>query len=76
MIVYVETNFILELAFEQDQHQEANEILKLAESGKIDLVFPGFSISESLSKVTRRSRERDEFHKSLVRELQKLRGSS
>ncbi len=23
MIVYVETNFILELAFEQDQHQEA-----------------------------------------------------
>jgi hypothetical protein len=26
--LYAETNFILELAFEQDQHQEANELRK------------------------------------------------
>lgn len=72
MIVYVETNFILELAFEQNQDQAVDEILKLAEGGKINLVFPGFSISESLSKVTRQSRGREEFRKSLVKELQKL----
>lgn len=58
MIVYVETNFILELAFEQNQDQAVDEIIKLAESDKINLVFPGFSISESLSKVTRQSRDR------------------
>lgn len=75
MIVYVETNFVLEMAFEQNQHQAVNEILKLAENGKINLVFPGFSISESLSKVTRQSRDREQFHKSLVTELQKLSGS-
>ena len=72
MIVYVETNFILELAYEQEHYQAANEILKLAENGKIKFAFPGFSISESLSKVTRQSRERDEFHKSLSHTLQQL----
>ena|ERR1051326_4672676 len=75
MMVYVETNFILELAFEQNQDQAVDEILKLAESAKINLAFPGFSISESLSKVTRQSRDREEFRKSLVKELQKLRES-
>jgi predicted nucleic acid-binding protein len=76
MIVYVETNFILELAFEQDQHQSANEVLRLAENSKIELAFPGFSISESLSKVIRQSRERDEFYRSLVQTLQQLRRSA
>lgn len=75
MIVYVETNFILELAFEQNQDQAVDEIIKLAERDKINLAFPGFSISESLSKVTRQSRDREEFRKSLVKELQKLRES-
>jgi len=39
MIVYVETNFILELAFEQEQLQAANEILKLAEQSKVEFAF-------------------------------------
>ncbi len=72
MIVYVETNFILELAFEQEQHQAANGILKLAEHGKIEFALPGFSISESLSKVTRQIRKREELHKSLIPALQDI----
>lgn len=72
MIVYVETNFILELALEQEHHQAAIEILQLAEKRKIDLAFPGFSISESLSKVTRQSRERDELLRFLSFTLQQL----
>jgi predicted nucleic acid-binding protein len=72
MIVYVETNFILELAFEQEQHRAGIEILKLAENSKIELALPGFSISESLSKVIRQSRERDEFRKSLIQTLQQI----
>ncbi|MGH2496946.1 MAG: PIN domain-containing protein [Ktedonobacteraceae bacterium] len=72
MIVYVETNFILELAFEQEQHQAANEILKLAEHNKVEFALPGFSISESLSKVTRQIRKREELHKSLIPTLQDI----
>jgi predicted nucleic acid-binding protein len=76
MIVYVETNFILELALEQEQHQVANEILELVESGKIELAFPGFSISESLSKVTRQRIERDKFYNSLIELRRELKRSA
>lgn len=51
MIVYVETNFILELAFQQEQHQAVNSILELAERGKIELVYPGFSIRNPVLKL-------------------------
>jgi hypothetical protein len=34
MIVYVESNFCLELAFEQEEEAHAKEILFLAESAK------------------------------------------
>ena len=38
MNVYVETNFILELAFEQEQQIECELILNLCEMGKIKLI--------------------------------------
>lgn len=72
MIVYVETNFILELALEQDQHNAANRILELAEDGKVEISFPGFSISESLTTVTRRRRERKQFSRLLQQTLDQL----
>lgn len=69
MIVYVETNFILELALEQKEALAAEDILKLAESGKIELVFPSFAISETFSSVmntqSQRRRLRDEAEKTL-----------
>ena len=76
MIVYVETNFILELAFEQDQHLAANRILELSEKGKIEIAFPGFSIGESLSKVTRQERDRNESYNSLIPKLEQLKRSA
>lgn len=76
MIVYVETNFILELALEQDQHNAADKILELVKSDKIELAFPGFSISESLSKVTRKRIERDKFYNSLKELLDELKRSA
>ena len=76
MIVYVETNFILELALEQEQHQAANQILELVERGKLEFAFPGFSISESLSKITRQRIERDNLHNSLVKIRRELKRSA
>lgn len=39
MIVYVESNFCLELAFQQEEEAHAQEILRLAEAGRLELVF-------------------------------------
>ena len=76
MIVYVETNFILELAFEQEQHEAANRILEFVEEGKIELAFPAFSIGESLSKVTRQEKDRSELYSSLIPKLEQLKRSA
>jgi hypothetical protein len=38
MIVYVETNFILELAYHQEEHRHCTSILAMAESQEIILV--------------------------------------
>ncbi len=49
MIVYVESNFILEVALEQEQFASAEAILKLVEENKIKLAFPS-SLSVNLSQ--------------------------
>jgi len=40
MIVYVESNFCLELAFQQEDETQAEGILQLAEARRVELVFP------------------------------------
>jgi len=44
MIIYVESNFVLELAYLQEEHESCEEILNLAQEGKIGLVLPAYSI--------------------------------
>src|SRR5579864_6303779 len=51
MIVYVESNFILEIVRSQSEAEAAEHILQLAESGRITLVVPGFALSEPYSNV-------------------------
>ncbi len=43
MRVYVETNFVLELALQQEQHAACEAILQLAEARQIALVLPAYS---------------------------------
>jgi hypothetical protein len=38
MILYVESNFVLELAYLQEEHETCSRILGLAESAKVQLV--------------------------------------
>lgn len=58
MILYSETNFVLELAFVRDEVDDAEALLVSAESGLMKLVVPAFSLSEPFETVTRRSRDR------------------
>ncbi len=61
MIVYVESNFVLELAFLQEEHESCDELITLAESHSIKLVVPAFSIVEPYDVLVRRSRQRQNF---------------
>ena len=58
MIVYVESNFVLELAFLQEAYERCLELLRLAESQDIHLVLPAFSIGEPYEVWVRRSKQR------------------
>ena len=46
MTVYVESNFVLEQALQQEQCDACDEILNLADSDTILLVVPAFSLAE------------------------------
>ena len=72
MIVYVESNFVLEIAAVQEQHDACEEILKLGERGTIRLVLPAFSVAEPYDVVQRRSSERKHLQDQLSKQLAQL----
>lgn len=72
MIVYVETNFVLEVAFAQEQSGSCQDILSLAESGAVDLAIPAFSIAEAYETQNRRRRLRNDLCNEIERELRLL----
>lgn len=77
MIVYVETNFLLELALEQQQHASCEGLLQLAEGKAITLAMPAFSVTEAVAKLKRAYDERFDLQKRLNdqrRELSRTRG--
>jgi hypothetical protein len=69
MIVYVETNFCLELAFQQEEEAQAEEILQLAGAGRYESVFPQFAVCEPFSTLNRYDNERRRFFNDLNRQL-------
>ncbi len=72
MNIYVETNFILELTFEQEQCSSCEQILQLCEAGKATLVIPAYSLAEPHEKLSRQARSRRELQQSLDAELRQL----
>ena len=69
MIVYVETNFVLELAYLRNTSDNCQGLLDLAADGKISLVVPAFALIEARlawrSKVARRNRLHSDVRKEL-----------
>lgn len=76
MIVYVETNFILEIVFEQEQVAAAEELLSLAEQGIIEIHFPAFSLIEPYWTIIHRGKDRKSLCSALSQHRQQLQRSS
>lgn len=76
MIVYVESNFILELAFLRGESGHCEDLGQLAESGEIELMLPAFCGGEPYESMIRRSRSRKALHDQLAAEIKELSRSS
>jgi predicted nucleic acid-binding protein len=70
--VYVETNFVLELALLQEQHSACEELLTLCEEGCIGIVLPALSYVEPFGTLFRRRAERNVIKQSLDQTLREL----
>jgi predicted nucleic acid-binding protein len=57
MIVYVESNFVLELALLQEQHAACEVLLELCAEGRIRLLLPSFAMIEPFGALFRRRAE-------------------
>lgn len=58
MIVYLETNFILELALGRAQANACRQLLNWSEAQHVHLCLPAFALTEARSALRRRERER------------------
>lgn len=65
MILYVETNFLLELAYTQSDAKFCEDILTLARQNKIELVVPAFSITECFEQNVRQSKDKQKVFQEL-----------
>jgi predicted nucleic acid-binding protein len=59
VIVYAETNFLLEVAYLQERAESCNSILASARQGSVSLVVPAFSIAEARTTWSVRLAERN-----------------
>jgi predicted nucleic acid-binding protein len=75
VIVYVESNFVLEIALEQEQSSAARSIISLAESRQLELVYPSFVLSEPFETIARANRERNDLQASLLKAFSYLKRS-
>ena len=73
MNVYVESNFVLELAFEQEQHEACREILTLAATRRLDLRIPAYSLIEPAERLRRSGHQRLGLQMALASERRELR---
>lgn len=75
MNVYIESNFILELALLQAQSESCENIVSICEAGKVKLVLPAFCIAEPYETLVRRAKHRSNLARDLAVELGQLRRS-
>ena len=72
MNIYVESNFVLELALVQEQEASCEEIVRLVEARKARLVIPAYSLVEPYETLVRRHRQRKQMKADLDTELGQL----
>jgi predicted nucleic acid-binding protein len=72
VIVYVESNFVLELALLQEQHETCDKILRICEAGGPRLVLPAYSMMEPLDTIRRHEVARRRAKNALEDEFRQL----
>jgi hypothetical protein len=72
MLVYVESNFVLELAYLQEDHGPCESLLLLAEQQAIGLSIPSFCLCEPYEAWGRRAKSRTALHSELRRQIREL----
>jgi hypothetical protein len=72
MNVYVESNFVLEQALEQEQCESCEELLRIAATGSIRLVIPAFSLAEPHITLMHKQNERSRLSAELQKQLSEL----
>ena len=75
MIVYVESNFVLELALDQEEAASARNILQFVSDGAIELEFPAFALSEPFWTIRLRGKKRLQLSNSINEQFKQLRRS-
>lgn len=72
MDVYVESNFVLELALAQEQHESCEKIIKLCEAGQARLIIPAYSLIEPHETIVRYAKNRAKISHDLATEVKQL----
>lgn len=72
MNVFVETNFVIELALEQQEAQSCELLLQFAQNGTIKLLLPAYSFVEPHEMLRRRHLERESLRSRVSVELVQL----
>lgn len=72
MKLYVESNFLLELALVQEEEPHCQRLLELARAKSCSLALPAYCIAEPLDTLTRRASERRSFLQRLNAEIRLL----
>ena len=72
MTVYVESNFVLERALEQEQSDSCSEIMDLASKGSLQLAVPAFSLAEPHDAISRKEAARSRLSGDLRSHLTEL----
>lgn len=72
MNIYVETNFVLELVFQQEEYQSCQAILELSQACNVNLIIPAYSLIEPQEKLTRQKKEREKLNRDINQALKQL----
>jgi len=72
MICYVETNFILEIVYQQEQHDSCEALIGFGEKNAITLAVPAFALAEARLSFRQKAKGRRGFHEHLIREISEL----
>jgi len=73
VILLVETNFVLELAYGQEEYASCRALVDLARSNDaVSLALPAYCVGEAYERQIRRQREREALQRRLAAELGEL----